>query len=259
MKNRKKNIKLSALIVAHNEEKKLYSCLSKIKEVDEVVIILDKTTDKSKSISKNFTKNIYEGSWDLEGERRNFGLKKCTGDWILEIDADEHVTKELIIEIKNKITNAEPGYFLIPFDNFIGNKKVRFGWGASWGVSAAPRLSYKGCKEWNNKQRIHPSLKLKGKKGILKNRINHFVDDDINDMLKRLRAYSDKKALDIIANKEKIPHTLIIIRKALTRFLKCYVSRKGYKEGKWGFLIALMAGLFILFSYFKASLENKNH
>ena len=76
-------------------------------------------------------------------------------------------------------------------------------------------------------------------------------------MLKRLQVYSDKKAFDIIANKERIPSTFIIIRKALSRFLKCYFSRKGYKEGKLGFLIAIMASLFILLSYFKASLENK--
>ena len=56
MKNRKKNIKLSALIIAHNEEKKTYSCLSKLKLVDEIVVVLDKTNDKSKSIAKKFTK-----------------------------------------------------------------------------------------------------------------------------------------------------------------------------------------------------------
>ena len=55
-----------------------------------------------KILQKNFTKNIYEGSWELEGERRNFGLKKCTGDWILEVDADEHVTEDLLLEIKTK-------------------------------------------------------------------------------------------------------------------------------------------------------------
>ena len=109
----------------------------------------------------------------------------------------------------------------------------------------------------NDKQRIHPSLILKGKKGWLKNRISHFVDDDINDMIDRLKIYSDKKSADIITGKESIPPMLIIIRKSITRFIKCYISRKGYKEGKWGFLIALMAFLFILISYFKASLEKK--
>ena len=76
--------------------------------------------------------------------KKKLWLKKCTGDWILEVDADEHVTEGLLLEIKSKIIHAKPGYFLIPFDNFIGNKRVRYGWGASWGVSAAPRLSLQG-------------------------------------------------------------------------------------------------------------------
>ena len=77
------------------------------------------------------------------------------------------------------------------------------------------------------------------------------------DWTSKMHTYSDKKAYDIIANKERIPSLLIVIRKAISRFLKCYFSRKGYKEGKWGFLIALMAALFVIFSYLKASLENK--
>ena len=76
-------------------------------------------------------------------------------------------------------------------------------------------------------------------------------------MIDRLKIYSDKKSADIITGKESIQHMLIIIRKSITRFIKCYISRKGYKEGKWGFLIALMASLFILISYLKASLEKK--
>ena len=257
MKNRKNNINLSALVVARNEENKLNSCLIKLTKADEIVVVLDRTTDDSKKIAKHYTKNIYEGSWILEGKRRNFGLGKCNGNWVLEVDADEEISTELFSEIRRKIKKADPGYFLIPFDNYIGNRKIKNGWGASWGVSAAPRLSFKGCKSWNENQRIHPSLILTGKKGHLKNTISHFVDEDINDMFDRLKDYSDKKAADIIANKEKIPSFFIIIRKSITRFIKCYISRKGYKEGKWGFLIALMASLFLLISYIKASTKVK--
>ena len=52
---------------------------------------------------------------------------------------------------------------------------------------------------------------------------------------------------------KKIPHFLITIRRGITRFLKCFVSRKGYREGKWGFIIALMASLYIVLSYLKAT------
>ena len=123
----------------------------------------------------------------------------------------------------------------------------------------APRLSYKGKKIWNEKQRIHPSIILKGKKHILQNYIVHYVDKDLNDMVLRLIRYSNSKAEDIVANNLKIPSFWITVRRALSRFFKCYVSRKGYKEGKWGFIIALMAFMYIILSYSKADLERKKY
>ncbi len=246
------NKKISALVVAHNEEKILAECLKRLVYADELVVILDRTNDKSKFIAKKYNAKVYEGEWPVEADRRNFGITKCKGDWILEIDADEHVPEEMFAEIRNKIKNTAPGYFLIPFDNFIGDKRVRYGWGASWGVSAAPRLHYKGLKKWKPGQLIHPSLLLKGKKGWLKTRISHYVDDNLNDMLLRLIRYTDLKAIDLANENKNFPSFLITIRRGLTRFFKCYISRKGYKEGRWGFLIATMASMYIILSYVKA-------
>ena len=103
MKNRKNNIRLSTLVVAHNEEQRLHACLSKLEPADEIVVILDKTTDNSKKIAEKYTKKIYEGSWDFEGERRNFGLNKCEGDWILEVDADEIIYGDSIEYIVQQV------------------------------------------------------------------------------------------------------------------------------------------------------------
>lgn len=255
----KNNKKISALVVAHNEEKKLASCLKKLVHADELVVILDRTNDKSKKIAKYFGAKVFEGKWKIEADRRNFGIQKCLGDWILEIDADEHVPKELFAEIRIKIKNASPGYFLIPFDNYIGKRLVRYGWGASWGVSAAPRLHFKGYKTWKKGQLIHPSISLTGKRRWLKSRISHYVDDNINDMLLRLINYTNLKAVDLANENKKLPKFYITLRRALTRFIKCYFSRKGYKEGRWGFIIAIMASMYIILSYMKAEeIRKKN-
>ena len=80
--------KLSALVVAHNEEKQLAQCLECLAFADELVVVLDKCTDGSDAIAALFTENLIEGSWDIEGDRRNTGLDTCTGDWIREVDAD---------------------------------------------------------------------------------------------------------------------------------------------------------------------------
>lgn len=247
--------RLSALVVAHNEAAQLADCLGCLDFADEIVVVLDKCTDDSLTIARRFTDAIVEGAWSIEGERRNRGIDTCSGEWILEVDADERATKALASEVRQAIVDAEPGYFLVPFDNYIGDRLVRYGWGASWGVSAAPRLFSRGAKRWGD-QRIHPSLTLTGARRRLREPMLHYVDRNISDMLARLDRYSTARAQDLRAsgNIGGLPRN---IRRLVTRFFKCYVSRRGYREGAYGFLIALCAGLYPLLAHLKARLETE--
>ena len=116
--NSMNKIKISALVVARNEEINIKECLNSLSTIDEIILLLDRSTDNTIKIAKNFNCIIYEGSWPSEGIRRNEGIKKCSNDWILEIDADERANKELINEARNKILKLKDntkGYFLIPF------------------------------------------------------------------------------------------------------------------------------------------------
>ena len=247
--------RLSALVVAHNEEAQLADCLERLVSADEIVVVLDKCTDGSKAIAQRFTGRIVEGNWTLEGPRRNAGLDACGGDWILEVDADERVPPALMEEIRITIAAAPPGVFLVPFDNYVGERLVRYGWGASWGVSAAPRLSARGTKRWGD-QRIHPSLKLTGPKHWLTTPIDHYVDSSISDMIQRLDRYTTARAQDLREGGD-IGSFANNLRRMVSRFIKCYVGRKGYSEGHYGFLIALFAALYPMLSYLKARLERE--
>lgn len=246
--------KLTILVVAHNEEENLDACLSTLDFGDEVLVVLDKCTDGSKEIAAKYTDHLIEGSWEIEGPRRHAGLDVCEGDWVLEVDADERVSPELAQEIREAIQTAPFGHFLIPYDNYVGKTLVRHGWGGSWGVSATVRLFSKGAKIWGD-QRVHPGVQLKGERMWLKNRMVHLVDKDISDMIGRLDRYSTARARDLRASGD-IGSLANNVRRLSSRFLKCYFGRKGYKEGGYGFLIALMAGLFPLLSYLKARLED---
>ena len=98
----KKDILLSAIVVAHNEEYHLDECLKTLSFADELVVVLDKCTDKSKEIALKHTENIIEGSWSIEGERRNIAIDSCHGKWVLELDADERISGDLKNEILSK-------------------------------------------------------------------------------------------------------------------------------------------------------------
>lgn len=245
--------KISGLIVAHNEEELIEDALKSLDFCDEIVVVLDKCSDGTKKICEKYTQNLIEGAWDLEGERRNLGIEACTGPWIVELDADERVSKGLAKEIKDVVATAPKGYALIPIDNYIGNRLVTYGWAGSFGTNNAKKLFYKGCKVWGM-QRVHPKLTLKGKQMQLTSPITHLIDKDINDMIDRLQRYTDWQANDWRA-KGYLPKFRTSLRKSATRFYKSYWARKGYKEGRYGFLLALMAALFPLLTHLKAELE----
>jgi len=247
--------RLSALVVAHNEGHQLADCLAALGPADERVVVLDRCTDNSRAVAEDFADRIVEGAWTLEGPRRNAGIAACSGDWILEVDADERVPPALFDEIRTVIAAAAPGHFLVPFENYVGNRLIRYGWGASWGVQMAPRLFSKGAKRWGD-QRVHPKVELQGEKRRLETPIAHYVDRDLNDMLDRLKRYTDARAADLRATGRPLPSFVWTLRRSASRFLKCYWGRRGYREGGWGFVIALMAALYPLLSHLKAALEH---
>ena len=241
---------LSTLVVAHNEAHQLADCLALLAFADEIVVVLDRCSDNSAEVARRFTSNIIEGTWPIEGERRNTGIAACKGDWIMEVDADERVPPALAEEVRATIATAAPGYFLLPFDNYVGEHLVRYGWGAQWGVSFAPRLFSRGAKRWGD-QRVHPKLALEGAAMWLEQPIIHHVDRDFSDMIERMNRNTSARARDLVASGD-IGKLGANLRRVVTRFFKAYVQRKGYREGATGLMLGLFAALYPLISYLKA-------
>ena len=247
---------LSAVISVRNEEKQLADCLERLTFADEIVVLLDTCSDASGDIARRFTERVVDGAWSIEGDRRNAGIEACRGRWILEVDADERVPEALAREIREVVDTSSFDWHEIPVDNYIGDRLVRWGWGASYGKAAYPGLFRKGAKTWG-RQRVHPRLQWSGRKGpMLQCRLEHYVDRNISDMIRRLDSYSTARARDL-RDSGDIGTFANNLRRLFSRFFKCYVLRKGYREGGYGFLIALFAGLFPLLSFLKASLEKE--
>lgn len=247
---------LSALVVARNEGAQLGECLATLAFADEIVVVLDRCEDDSRAVARRFTDRILEGAWEREGSRRNAGIAACRGRWILEIDADERVGPDLAREVRVVIAASHADWHLIPVDNYVGERLVRWGWGASFGRSAHAGLFRRGTKHWGE-ERVHPNVILSGARGpTLDARLVHHVDRDISDMLRRLDRYTSARAQDLRESGD-IGSFARNLRRILSRFWKCYVGRRGYREGAWGFLIALCAALYPILSYLKARLESE--
>jgi glycosyltransferase involved in cell wall biosynthesis len=243
---------LSGLVCVHNEEARLADCLQRLAFCDEIVVVADRCTDRSEAIARKMGARVVSGIFPVEGLRKAAGVEACRGDWIMELDADEAVTPALAREIRETVARPDAGdWYQVPVDNFVGAQLVRHGWGGSFGASSVARLFRKGVKTWKS-ERVHPGTTFTGVYGgRLNNAILHKVDDDIADMVQRLNRYTALRGQDL-ADSGKIKSLWDDLFRGVRRFYKCYVSRKGYKEGDMGFLIAVMAGLYPLLSNLKA-------
>jgi glycosyltransferase involved in cell wall biosynthesis len=249
-------VKLSALVVIHNEEARLGACLDRLGFADEIVVVLDRCTDRSREIALAYGARIVEGAWEQEGVRRNAATEACSGDWIVEVDADEHVPPELGAEIRRVIETSSFARHLIPIDNWVGDRLVRYGWGASFGRSAHYGLYRRGTKRWSTDRGRHPKLEFTGEAGpMLKAHLTHYLDRDISDMLRRFDRYTSAMAEDLRTS-GKLGSSAGHVRRIFSRFWKCYVRRQGWREGGMGALIAILAGLYPYVSYLKAKYDS---
>ena len=244
---------LSALVVIRNEEEQLAACLEALRFADQIVVVLDRSTDGSRGIAESFSATVLDGAWEVEGDRRNAGIAACAGAWILEIDADERVPRDLGEEICAAIRTAAPGYFAIRYTNHVGGRPVVHGWGAYNGVNQKNCLFSEGAKSWG-RQRVHPAIEMSGTAGRLDGRIDHYVDRSIADMFDRLNRYSTLAAAQARAD-GRAPGLFSSLRRIFSRFFKSYVSRKGYREGATGLALALFSALYPILTYIKCATD----
>lgn len=236
-------VKLSALVCAHNDEARLADCLRRLDFCDEVVVVADRCTDRTQDIARQFGARVIDGIFPLESQRKTAGVSACLGEWVLEVETDEHVEPALAYEIRAAI-HGRPGgdWFDLPVNNFVGATLVRRGWGAGLGDLMAPRLFRRRVKRWKAR-RVDPAVVLDGRfAGELETPILRHAAPDIGHMMARLNRLTSLRAQDLADAHDggDLPSDLIA---AIGRFWGSYVLRQGVREGELGFLIAVMAGL----------------
>jgi glycosyltransferase involved in cell wall biosynthesis len=236
-------VKLSALVCAQNDEARLADCLRGLEFCDEIVVVADRCTDRSQEIARHFGARVIDGIFPLESQRKAAGAAACLGEWILEVETDEHVDAALAYEVRAAVHGRPAGdWFDVPLHNYLGETLVRRGWGAGLGEVQAPRLYRRPVKRWTAR-RIAPDVVLEGRRaGALETPLKRRTDPDLGQMIARLNRQSSLRAQDL-ADAGDVRGLFGDVRLGLARFWTSYVWRQGLREGELGFLIALMAGL----------------
>lgn len=245
-------IRLSALVCVSNQDSTLADCLRRLSFCDEIVVVADRCTDRSQEIARRAGAVVIDGIFPLESQRKSAGLELCSGDWILEIEPDEFVDPALAWEVRAALQMRPAGdHFEIPVDNYVGSTLVRHGWAGGLGVASSVRLYRRGVKHWKP-QRLHGGVTLAGAPaGALKGALRRTVGRDIGEMIDRLNRLTALNAEDLAdaCDPGKLGSGVL---GGARQFLRSYLARKGWQEGRLGFLVALMAGLYPVLSHLRA-------
>lgn len=241
---------LSCSIITFNEERIVETTLSSIHNwVDEIVVVDSFSTDNTINILEMFNVKLYKQKWEGYSKQKNYAISKCTGDWILVLDADEVVSEQLRDEIVKVIKKPRSNIgFSIPRKFYIGRKWVRYG---GYYPDYQLRLFKKNVKAEFLEREVHESISLNGKIGYLNNPLEHYAYTGINDYKKSLDEYA------VLASKEIKNKTYYVpLLRAAWSFFFRYVFRLGFLEGKLGLNLAKAYSQYV-FKKYQLALERR--
>ncbi|OGD88708.1 hypothetical protein A2693_04565 [Candidatus Curtissbacteria bacterium RIFCSPHIGHO2_01_FULL_40_12] len=238
---------ISALILTKNEEEMIEDCLRQLDFVDEIIVLDTGSKDKTVDLAKKYTKSVFQTSDSDFDKNRTLLAKTAKSDWLLYVDADERLTKELKTEIKQVINKSDCSAFHFPRKNIILGKWLRHG---GWWPDYVPRLFKKAkLKQWSG--RVHESPNIEGDFGYLKNPLLHYTARNLGEMLAKSIVWGQIEA-ELYNTHQMSKVTVFKITKAMTwEFIKRFVIKRGFLDGFVGFIEALYQATHraIIFTY----------
>lgn len=231
---------ISAVVLTKNEEKNIKKCIESLLFCDEVIVIDDYSTDRTNEIVKKFN-NVKLHQRKLNDDfanQRNYGLKHAKHEWVLFIDADEIVSKNLREEIEIAIEDVSCNGFFIKRDDFIFQKKMKYG---DTGMVRILRLGRADKGKWIGK--VHEVWNINGKTKNLKNSILHYPHQTLREFIYEIGLYSSIRAEELYENGKKTGLLEIVLYPKM-KFFYLYVFRFGFLDGIEGLVHAIIMSLY---------------
>lgn len=242
--------KISAVIITYNEEKKIERCIQSVLPVaDEIIIVDSFSSDSTEAICKKFENvKFYKREFDGYSGQKNWAINQAVNKVILSLDADEVLSDELIESIAQLKKNWKcDAYYFNRLNNYCG-KWIKHG---GWYPDKKIRLWDCRLGMWNSSV-VHESIKLdvNAKIGHVPDNILHYSYDTISDHIKQLNKFTDLSAQDLHIRNRKTSVTEIIFHSGW-KFIQDYFIKRGFLDGYYGFVIAVISSFSTFLKYVK--------
>jgi glycosyltransferase involved in cell wall biosynthesis len=239
--------RLSAIIITRNEAHNIGECLDTLAFCDERIVADGQSDDGTPDIARAKGALVSEAAWQGFGAQKNFALARATGDWVLSIDADERVTPALAQAIAAAIAqDGVDGYEMPRRSSFLGREMRHSGWSPDYVL----RLFRRGRARFSD-DLVHERVICAGRVGRLDEALLHYPVLRLEDAVGRMDRYSTAGAQMFLAAGRRVSFTSGITH-GLWSFLRAYVWRLGFLDGREGFLLAVANAEGTYYRYMKA-------
>lgn len=244
---------ISVTIITLNEEKNIKAALESVKDLANEIVVVDcGSKDKTVEIAKRFGAKVFSRKFDNFANQKNWATLKTSNEWILSLDADEIISKELAGEIKIAIQDNNYSGYLISRRNFILGAEIKH---SRWSPDKHIWLWKKNKGKWVGD--VHEEVEVFGKVGLLKGSKIHYSHESVSEFMEANNQYSNLEAQILFKRGTRFSFWNMI-KPALFEFFVRFFYKGGFLDGWRGFVLSYLMAIYQLMVWIKLWELEKN-
>jgi glycosyltransferase involved in cell wall biosynthesis len=244
--------KITALVPAFNEEANIGPCLASVGWADEVFVVDSFSTDATPDLARAAGARVIQHEYVNSATQKNWAIPQATHPWVLIVDADERVTPQLRDEILDILRRdgADPGsvsdgYRIGRLNHFMG-RPVRY---CGWQNDRCLRLFRRDRGRYQDRQ-VHADVEIRGRVGRLRHKLLHYTFASFEQYMRKYDRYTTLASRDRARRTPRVRWHHLTLR-PMGRFLKQYVLKRGFLDGRVGLVVCTLAAFSVFMKYAK--------
>jgi len=239
---------VSACMITFNNSRTVEKALKSVASWASEIIVVDSfSTDGTFEIAKKYATISEQRPWPGFRDQYNYCISKAKNDWVIFLDADEEISKELAEEIAERLeldAGAYDGYIAHRRNYYLGRWIMHGGWVPDSEI----RLFRKSKGTFAGG--LHANVQVQGRVGELKHFYYHYNYRDIADQIDTINRYSLNAAQDMLREGKRFSLFDLLLRPP-ARFIKEYLLKRGFLDGLPGLVIAVSTMYYVFAKYAK--------
>ena len=236
---------VSAIVTSYNEIEFIEGCIGSVMWADEVLLIDSFSKDGTiERVREKFpTVRIEQREYLGSASQKNYGIDHATHDWVLMVDSDEKVPRELQEEVLRTLEDPKVWGYSIGRANYMLGRPVRY---SGLQRDRVTRLFHREHARYPNR-RVHTDLRVEGPVGRLTHKFDHFYIRSFDHMIEKMTRYATWGATQLYIEGKTTSGTQIFGH-AAAKFIRDYFVNFGFLDGVPGLI---SVGMHVYYTFWK--------